>query len=85
MYNLKRNFCIQVLVFLVIFAVDFADLLSDWLFYNDMRLQEKGLVFGPIDTTLLYILLGFSCAGVATFLVEIINFGREIFRDECRA
>jgi hypothetical protein len=85
MYNLKRNFCIQVLVFLVIFAVDFADLLSDWLFYNDMRLQEKGLVFGPIDTTLLYILLGFSCAGVVTFLVEIINFGREIFRPDEKA
>lgn len=81
-YNLKRNLCFQVFVFLVIFTVDLADVLSDWLFFNEMRLQEKGLVFGPIDTKLLYVLLGFSCVGVLTFLVEIINFGRHIFRPD---
>lgn len=82
MSTLKRNLCVQVFVFLIIFIVDFADLLSDWLFFNDMRLQEKGLVFGPIEKKLLYVLLAFSCVGVITFFVEILNFGREIFQPD---
>lgn len=80
--TLKRNLCFQVFVFLIIFLLDFADLLSDWLFFNDMRLQEKGLVFGPIENKLLYVLLAFSCVGVVTFFVEILNFGREIFQPD---
>ena len=81
-YNLRRKRSVQVFVFLVLLAIDLADMINDWLFYNDMHHLQNGLVFGPIESSLLNTLLAFSIIGVLTFLLEVILVGREIFRPD---
>lgn len=81
-HKLRRKRSVQVLAFLFLFAIDSADMINDWLFYNDMNLLQKGLVFGPIESSLLHALLVFSIIGVLTFLLEVILVGREIFKPD---
>lgn len=81
-HKLRRKRNVQVLVFLFLLAIDSADMINDWLFYNDMNLLQKGLVFGPIESSLLNALLVFSIIGVLTFLLEVILVGREIFKPD---
>ena len=81
-HKLRRKRSVQVFVFLSLLAIDSADMINDWLFYNDMHLLQKGLVFGPIESSLLNTLLAFSIIGVLTFLLEVILVGREIFQPD---
>ena len=81
-HKLRRKRSVQVLVFLSLLAIDSADMINDWLFYNDMHLLQKGLVFGPIESSLLNALLAFSIIGVLTFLLEVILGGLEIFQHD---
>ena len=80
--NLKRKRYVQVCAFLVLLTIDSADMINDWLFYNDMYLLQKGLVFGPIESSLIDALLAFSIIGVLTFLLEVNLVGKEIFHPD---
>ncbi len=81
-YNLRRKRSVQVFVFLVLLAIDLADMINDWLFYNDMFLLEKGLVFGPMESSLINALFAFSIIGSLTFFLEVSLVGKQIFQPD---
>ena len=80
--SLHDKFAFKLIVFLLVFALDAADLISDWLLYHDVSATEEGLVYGPTDDALRYSLLVFSIIGSLTFTFEIINLWWEIFRHD---
>ena len=80
--NLRKKRPVQLIAFFILLLINVIDLTSDWLFYNDMNLLQKGLVFGPIRSSYLTALLVFSIVGVLTFLLELICGGREIFQPD---
>jgi len=69
------------LLFLVLVVTELADFLSDWLFYLDISLLQKGLVYGPVGPLKLWLLLFFSVIGSVTFFIEVMNLWWETFRD----
>ncbi|XP_050410243.2 uncharacterized protein LOC126824878 [Patella vulgata] len=79
---LRRNRICQAIAFLIIFMLDVADLLSDWLLYVDIYLAEAGLVYGPPASSIINALLAFSIIGSITFILEAVNMGKEIFTME---
>lgn len=79
--RLREKFCFKVFVFLLVVALDAADLISDWLLYRDVSATEEGLVYGPPEPVLRYSLLAFSIVGSITFTFEITNLWWEIFRN----
>ena len=79
--KLHNSFCFKVFVFLLVFCLDAVDLVSDWLLYSDVAKTEQGLVYGPPDDVLVWLLLGFSIIGSLTFTFEVVNLWFEIFRN----
>lgn len=80
--TLHDKFCFKLVVFLAVFVLDAVDLVSDWLLYADVAGAEEGLVYGPPEDVIRYLLLTFSIIGSLTFTFEIINLWWEIFRDD---
>lgn len=78
--QMRSNRALQIFVFLVMVALNVADLTNDWLLYHDVASAEEGLAFGPTEESVRIALLFFSIAGAVIFLFEIINFGMDIFR-----
>ncbi|BFZ18985.1 hypothetical protein BsWGS_22024 [Bradybaena similaris] len=79
MKGLKK--CIHVMLFLFIFGNDLADFVSDWLFFADVVIAEKGMVYGPPDRAAVWCLLLFSIIGTFTFIFECANLWWEFFRN----
>ncbi|CAG5116472.1 unnamed protein product [Candidula unifasciata] len=79
MKGLKK--CIHVMLFLFIFGNDLADFVSDWLFFADVAIAEKGIVYGQPDRAAVWCLLLFSIIGTFTFLFECANLWWEFFRN----
>ena len=77
-----RKRYVQVFIFLVLLGIDSVDMISDWLFYNDMFLLEKGLVFGPMESSLINALFAFSIIGSLTFFLEVSLVGKQIFQPD---
>jgi hypothetical protein len=80
--KLFRKRYVQVFIFLVLLGIDSVDMISDWLFYNDMFLLEKGLVFGPMESSLINALFAFSIIGSLTFFLEVSLVGKQIFQPD---
>ncbi|XP_048757065.1 uncharacterized protein LOC125667559 [Ostrea edulis] len=78
--QLRTNRAVQIFVFLVMFALNTADLTNDWLLYHDVAAAQEGLAFGPTEESVRISLLFFSIVGAVVFVFEIVNFGRDIFR-----
>lgn len=57
------------------------DFVSDWLLFIDVSLLQDGLVYGPVEKSVLYALLAFSIVGTLTFTFEVLNFWYEVFRN----
>jgi hypothetical protein len=79
--RVRNKMWFKVFVFLVVLALDGADLISDWLLFRDVFSTEEGLVYGPPEEALTYALLAFSIVGTFTFIFEVVNLWWEIFRD----
>ena len=79
--KLHNSFCFKVFVFLLMFCLDAVDLVSDWLLYHDVATTEQGLVYGPPEDVLIWLLLAFSIVGSLTFSFEVVNLWWEIFRN----
>ena len=79
--KLHNSFCFKVFVFLLMFCLDAVDLVSDWLLYSDVAKTEQGLVYGPPEDVLVWLLLAFSIVGSLTFTFEVVNLWFEIFRN----
>ncbi|XP_025089940.1 uncharacterized protein LOC112561590 isoform X3 [Pomacea canaliculata] len=75
-----HSFPCKILFFLAILALDFADLISDWLLFVDVILTREGLVYGPPENAAIYALLAFSIVGTVTFIFEAVNLWWEVFR-----
>ena len=69
----------QVFVFIVIFGLNTADMVSDWFLFHDVDAAEEGLVFGPPDRKIWCALLAFSILGSVILPLEILNLGKDIF------
>lgn len=80
--RLHDKFCFKLFVFLLVFVLDVVDLIADWLLYRDVTATQEGLVYGPIEDSLRYLLLAFSIIGSLTFTFEIINLWWEVFRND---
>ncbi|KAK7506154.1 hypothetical protein BaRGS_00002876 [Batillaria attramentaria] len=72
--------CCRRMYFWLMVILDGTDLLSDWLLYVDVRLTEKGLVYGPPGDAVVHSLLAFSVIGTVLFLFEALNLWRDVFR-----
>ncbi|KAH3716917.1 uncharacterized protein LOC127855117 [Dreissena polymorpha] len=75
-----NKFGFKLFVFLLVVSLDIADLVSDWLLFHDVWLAKEGLVYGPPEDIVKYLLLAFSVLGTLTFLFEISNLWWDIFR-----
>jgi len=71
--------CRNVVFYATLF-LELVDLITDWLVYFDVKLMEKGLVFGPPGDAVIYGLLVFSVIGTLTFFFEIFNLWLKMFR-----
>lgn len=80
--SLHDKLAFKLTVFILVLALDAADLISDWLLYRDVSATEEGLVYGPTEDSLRYSLLAFSIIGSLTFTFEVVNLWREIFRND---
>ena len=78
--KLHDKFCFKVFVFLLIFCLNVVDLLSDWLLYHDVATTEKGLVFGPPEDAIVWLILAFSVVGSMILPFEVVNLWWESFR-----
>lgn len=67
----------------VLIVTDIIDLLSDWLFYYDLKVTEKGLVYGPPEEATLKALLAFCIVGTAVFVFDALVLGCTLFRKNC--
>lgn len=73
--------CIHITIFLFLLGNDLADFVSDWLFFADVVIADKGLVYGPPDPAAVWCLLLFSIIGTITFIFECANLWWESFRN----
>ncbi|KAK3084314.1 hypothetical protein FSP39_011484 [Pinctada imbricata] len=79
--KLRHKLWFKIIVFLIVVALDGADLFADWLLFRDMIQTEEGLVYGPPEGALLWSQLAFSIVGTFTFAFEVVNLWWEIFRE----
>ncbi|XP_052819711.1 uncharacterized protein LOC128245551 [Mya arenaria] len=79
-HRIKYKLGFKIALYLILVSTDLIDLVSDWLLFRDVISTEEGLVFGPVEDTLKYLLLAFSIIGTFTYIFEISNYGWEIFR-----
>ncbi|KAI8749129.1 uncharacterized protein LOC106080277 isoform X2 [Biomphalaria glabrata] len=71
---------IHILAFLFLVGNDIADFISDWLFWAEVRVVGKGIVYGEPDQAAVWALLAFCIVGTITFIFEIVNLWWESFR-----
>lgn len=57
----------------VLFLINVADFITDWLFFSDVYKAEKGIVYGPFNPHLVKATLAFAIIGTIFFAVEIVN------------
>ncbi|XP_059178012.1 uncharacterized protein LOC131957301 isoform X2 [Physella acuta] len=74
------KYFLHVLLFLFLLGNDAADFVSDWLFFVDVKIAGKGLVYGEPDQAAVWAMLAFSIIGTFTFFFEIVNLWWESFR-----
>ncbi|CAL1527908.1 unnamed protein product [Lymnaea stagnalis] len=74
------KFFLHGLVFVFLVGNDIADFVSDWLFFAEVKVAGKGLVYGEPDQIAVWFLLFFSIVGTFTFLFECVNLWWESFR-----
>ncbi|RUS91885.1 hypothetical protein EGW08_000287 [Elysia chlorotica] len=68
----KKQHC-YCLVVIFIFTNDFADFLTDWLFFTDVALMKPGLVYGPPGDTVWVMIFTLSIIGTFLFVMETVN------------
>lgn len=80
--SLHDKLAFKLIVFILVFALDAIDVVTDWWLYHDVSATEEGLVYGPAEDSIRYSLLVFSIIGSLTFTFEIANLWWEIFRHD---
>ena len=68
----------RLLQLLVFFIKETVDTTLDWLLFNELNTQDEGLVFGAVDSWLLYVLFTFCCIGTVLTLLDISNRVHEL-------
>ncbi|XP_052819615.1 uncharacterized protein LOC128245474 isoform X2 [Mya arenaria] len=79
-HSIKNKLGFKIALYLILVSTDLIDVLSDWLLFRDVISTEEGLVFGPVEDILKYLLLAFSVIGTFTYIFEMSNYWWEIFR-----
>lgn len=69
----------KLFLFLMTFGLDFLDFLVDWLFFRDIYGIKPGLVYGPLENSIVYSSLFFAIIGTMAIIFEIANIGKELF------
>ncbi|XP_033755576.1 uncharacterized protein LOC117338360 [Pecten maximus] len=60
------------LAFVLVLCCNLSDFIMDWVFYDDIKNAEDGLVFGPQKNQLVTASFVFCIIGTITFLIELI-------------
>lgn len=60
------------------FVLNVLDFVSDWLMFYGAMTYQDGLVYGPLDKSVVYALLAFCIIGTLTFILEIADFLSEL-------
>lgn len=71
--------CLYGFMFISILTLDIAEVINDAFLLKDISYLEQGLVYGPLNPSLVMMLLLMSAVGTLAILFEIIN----ILRDVC--
>ena len=61
------------IMFLFLCIKEVVDCVLDWLLYREFSALEPGLVYGPIDNSILYSLLAICCIGTVVSLADLVN------------
>ncbi|XP_025089934.1 uncharacterized protein LOC112561588 isoform X1 [Pomacea canaliculata] len=63
----------ETVLSIILGVIDICGLASDWLFFAELQVTEKGLVYGPEDEKVLNALLAFCVIGTAIFIFEGVS------------
>lgn len=63
----------ETVLSIILGIIDICGLVSDWLFFAELQVTEKGLVYGPEDEKVLNALLAFCVIGTAIFIFEGVS------------
>ncbi|CAG5114658.1 unnamed protein product [Candidula unifasciata] len=74
---MKSKGC-KIAIHIFALFVSILDFISDWLFYENARALEQGLVYGPVEPTQVTAILVFCIIGTVLFIAEIIAFVIEL-------
>jgi hypothetical protein len=66
----RQTAFVRWISFLVLFVLDFAEFIFDWLFFYEVVTIRKGLVFGEPEPALIWTLLGLCLLGTVVFFIE---------------
>lgn len=72
------NPCLHGFIFISILTLDIAEITNDWLLIMDISSLEQGLVYGPLNPTLIMLLLLATAIGSLAIVFEILNITRDI-------
>lgn len=65
-------------MFISIFTLDLAEITNDWLLLRDILFLKEGLVYGPLQPTIVMILVVVSGIGSLALAFEMFNISREV-------
>lgn len=69
-------------IFSLILILNLADVLTDFVFYAQLKNLKKGLVYGPVSKTVQDSVLVFAIVGVVIFTVEVVTSALKTFKSE---
>ncbi|ESO87192.1 hypothetical protein LOTGIDRAFT_154696 [Lottia gigantea] len=78
----EDNIKYKVFFFMFVLFSNLCDIAVDWLFYVDLKELEKGLVFGPVDSSLLYAVVAFAILSTFLNIIEISIKGLQLWNSD---